>query len=320
VSARRLGQTAGYRLDLRPLHPLRYAGFEDGDFVHSADGHPLGSADAWAHARAETRDQRRCAWEVVRQGRRMVLEAELVSWPAPEPPRVQPDGSVIISRSALALALLAIPQDLPQGLLEGPYYPYAIPELRQLMAAAGIPERHAVQKARGETIRTTTQLVEVLAHFLIEDQLDFVLRDPLTGESRDLSVLASGPEFPVPRGLPQPPADRQVILADADLMRILEESLTAWSLGQRGACVGLPHRDEDGKLDGYRLSAIKRGSPFHQMGLRNGDILQEVDRVQLHSDALLQAVAETLRDASWVEIGLLRRGQPLTLVLDTLSP
>jgi hypothetical protein len=316
VTARKLRNTAGYHLDLGPLHSLRYAGFEDGDFVYSANGHPLGTADAWHLARERTRGQTRCVWEVARQGSHMELSAELVQWPAPEPPQSQPDGTVLISRTALVLALQALPEGLQEEPSVGPYYPHGGHELQQVMIAAGLPEFHAVNAGGKKLVRSSHQLLEVIGRLLVEDQSDFVLRDVHTGQSQALRVLATGPAFPAPPWPPQLSDGLQVVLVDAELLQILGDSMIGWSKGQKErACRGLAHRGEDGQIDGYRLSAIQRRGSFEQMGFRNGDILHSIDGLELRGGDQLRVAGESLRNTSWAEVKLRRRGETVTLFL-----
>jgi hypothetical protein len=318
VTARKRGKLEGYRLELNLRHPLRHAGFEDGDFVWSVNGHSLGTADAWHLARDGTRDQHRCVWEVMRRGSHRLLRAELVPWPAPQPPRPREDGTVVVSRSALARALTAVPDRLREAHSAGPYYPQGQRELQQLMLAAGLPEDYAVNAAGKRLIRSAPQLLEVLERLLSVDEADFVLRHRLTGESLGLRVLATGPAFPSPPLPERPPG--QMVFVDDYLLTELEDTLAAWSRNQKGAaCTALLHRGEDGEFDGYRLAAIQRDSPFEEMGFRNGDILQSIHGMKERNRDQLEAAVTALRGASWVEVRIRRRGKPLTLILDGMS-
>jgi general secretion pathway protein C len=45
----------------------------------------------------------------------------------------------------------------------------------------------------------------------------------------------------------------------------------------------VPHKGPDGQVDGYRLSGIRRKSVFHQLGIKNGDIVHGVNGKSLNS-------------------------------------
>jgi type II secretion system protein C len=45
----------------------------------------------------------------------------------------------------------------------------------------------------------------------------------------------------------------------------------------------VPHKGTDGKIDGYRLSGIRRKSVFHKLGIKNGDIVHGVNGAPLTS-------------------------------------
>ena len=45
----------------------------------------------------------------------------------------------------------------------------------------------------------------------------------------------------------------------------------------------IPHKDEGGQIDGYRLSGIRRNSIFYKLGVKNGDIIHNVNGMPLDS-------------------------------------
>lgn len=74
----------------------------------------------------------------------------------------------------------------------------------------------------------------------------------------------------------------------------------------------VPHKDADGNIDGYRLSAIRRGSLFDKLGIRNGDIVHGVNGMPLVStDAAFQAY-QTLQNDSSFSFEVTRRNQRQT--------
>jgi hypothetical protein len=70
---------------------------------------------------------------------------------------------------------------------------------------------------------------------------------------------------------------------------------------------------KDGKPDGFKLYAIRPTSLYAKMGLLNGDTLQTINGLDLTSaDKALDAYTK-IRDATKIEVKLLRRGTPVTL-------
>lgn len=72
----------------------------------------------------------------------------------------------------------------------------------------------------------------------------------------------------------------------------------------------------DGKAEGFKLYAIRPSSVYAALGFRNGDTLATINGAAMTSaDVALAAYAE-LRKAKHLEVGVLRRGKPVTLVYD----
>lgn len=83
------------------------------------------------------------------------------------------------------------------------------------------------------------------------------------------------------------------------------------------SCRVLLHRGPDGEYDGYRLSAIRRGSVADLAGLKNGDIVSAVQDLPLRSMADGTALLEALLAdrPSEVRVALRRRGEPVILTI-----
>lgn len=79
----------------------------------------------------------------------------------------------------------------------------------------------------------------------------------------------------------------------------------------------LLHRGPDGEYDGYRLSAIRRGSLADKLGIRNGDIIHNVNGTSLNSvPGAMEAfsgLTGNLQGGSKFQFEVTRRGQPVTL-------
>ncbi len=73
-----------------------------------------------------------------------------------------------------------------------------------------------------------------------------------------------------------------------------------------------PH-SKDGRSDGLAISRIKRGSIFSKLGLRNGDIIQEINNKGLSNPEDIFALYENLKSGSSASLQISRRGRPRTL-------
>lgn len=69
----------------------------------------------------------------------------------------------------------------------------------------------------------------------------------------------------------------------------------------------------DGKPDGFKLYAIRPSSFYARLGFSNGDTLQTVNGLPLDSADKALELYSKLRDAKSFEVGITRRGKPLTL-------
>ncbi len=73
---------------------------------------------------------------------------------------------------------------------------------------------------------------------------------------------------------------------------------------------------KDGRVEGYKIFAVRPRSMLGALGIRSGDVLLEVSGHSLRSiDAAMEAYAE-LRDEDAVDVTLRRRGETLTLRIE----
>jgi general secretion pathway protein C len=73
-----------------------------------------------------------------------------------------------------------------------------------------------------------------------------------------------------------------------------------------------PHY-KDGNSDGLAISRIKRGSIFSKLGLRNGDIVQEINGSSLTSPEDILSMYEKLKSGDQTSLEITRRGRKKTL-------
>jgi type II secretion system protein C len=71
--------------------------------------------------------------------------------------------------------------------------------------------------------------------------------------------------------------------------------------------------DAAGKANGYKVVSVDKGSLANKLGIMQDDVLQEVNGFQLKNAEDSKKAHETLRNASKLEVKLLRRGKVETL-------
>jgi len=73
---------------------------------------------------------------------------------------------------------------------------------------------------------------------------------------------------------------------------------------------------EGNKSSGYRIAAIRPGTTFERLGFQGGDILQQVNGVDLSTPEKLYTVFQNLKDEKKVSVNILRQGQKSTLTYE----
>jgi general secretion pathway protein C len=74
----------------------------------------------------------------------------------------------------------------------------------------------------------------------------------------------------------------------------------------------VPHF-ENGQSIGFRLFAIRRGSLFDKIGLKNGDIITSINGTEMTDPGRAMAMLQELRDTSNLSVSTIRNQQPLEL-------
>jgi len=75
----------------------------------------------------------------------------------------------------------------------------------------------------------------------------------------------------------------------------------------------LLHRGPDGEFDGYRLSAIRRNTLADQLGIRNGDVVHNVNGQALNSVQGAMGAYQGLQNENNFTFEITRRGERVTL-------
>jgi len=73
---------------------------------------------------------------------------------------------------------------------------------------------------------------------------------------------------------------------------------------------------EGNKPAGYRLAAIRPGTTFERLGFQGGDILQQVNGLDLSSPEKIYTIFQNLKDEKKVSVNILRQGQKNTLTYE----
>jgi type II secretion system protein C len=78
----------------------------------------------------------------------------------------------------------------------------------------------------------------------------------------------------------------------------------------------VPHKGPDGNVDGYRLSGIRKGSVFEQLGVKNGDIIHSVNGKDLTSVSNAMDAYSSLGSEKAFTFEVTRRNQRQTMQYD----
>ncbi len=70
---------------------------------------------------------------------------------------------------------------------------------------------------------------------------------------------------------------------------------------------------KDGETQGFRVFAIRRGSLFQQLGLRNNDVVQRINGMELTDPTRAMGLFEELKGETRLSVDVLRGGEPRTL-------
>jgi len=73
---------------------------------------------------------------------------------------------------------------------------------------------------------------------------------------------------------------------------------------------------EGNKSAGYRIAAIRPGTTFEHLGFQGGDILQQVNGLDIASPEKLYTIFQNLKDEKKVSVDILRQGQKTTLTYE----
>ncbi len=70
---------------------------------------------------------------------------------------------------------------------------------------------------------------------------------------------------------------------------------------------------KNGQSNGFRIYSIKSGSLFQKIGLKNGDVLQNVNGMEINSPEKALEIYSKLKEESRIRLDVLRRGQKTSM-------
>lgn len=73
---------------------------------------------------------------------------------------------------------------------------------------------------------------------------------------------------------------------------------------------------EGNRSAGYRIAAIRPGSAFEQLGFRGGDVIQQVNNVDLSTPDKMYTIFQNLKDEKRVTVNILRQGQKSSIMYE----
>jgi general secretion pathway protein C len=130
---------------------------------------------------------------------------------------------------------------------------------------------------------------------------------------------SAAPGAPQAAGTSTPPAGDIRVERLADNRFSIDEagvtSLTT-NINQYMTQVRLIPFFEGNKSAGYRIAAIRPGTTFEQLGFQGGDVLQQVNGLDVSSPEKLYTIFQNLKDEKKVSVNILRQGQKNTLTYE----
>jgi general secretion pathway protein C len=148
-----------------------------------------------------------------------------------------------------------------------------------------------------------------------------VLLENLQTGRLELLTFAAAPVRPAPAAAPAAPAaaTRPAPVAAIDLPKATVEKYLANLPDLLASALATPrYRDVDGRrvVDGFELSQVRVGGVAAELGLRDGDVLTEVNGEALDGMPAVMRLFAQASSMSRATVVVLRGGQRLTFVLN----
>ncbi len=118
------------------------------------------------------------------------------------------------------------------------------------------------------------------------------------------AMAAAVPGVPMPSGAGiQNVGENEFTVARTEVDSALE------NMGQLFTQIRAVPHFEGGQSVGFRLFAIRRGSLFDRIGLKNGDIIRTINGSEMNDPSKAVALLQELRNAGNLEVGIIRNQQ-----------
>jgi general secretion pathway protein C len=129
---------------------------------------------------------------------------------------------------------------------------------------------------------------------------------------------SAAPGAPQAAGTSSPPADINVTRLSDNRYSIDEAGVAQLSgnINQFMTQIRLIPFFEGNKSAGYRIAAIRPGTTFDRLGFQGGDVLQQVNGLDVSSPEKLYTIFQNLKDEKKVAVNILRQGQKNTLTYE----
>jgi general secretion pathway protein C len=204
--------------------------------------------------------------------------------------------------------------------------------------SAGMPALDAVKKIRllGTVVGDGAQSLAVVEHLTGRRQAAYRLGDQVEGvgmvsdirkesilltqgplqEELFLDILQQAAPAVVPAGAVVAPASAP---GSGPLRRSVDRAELSQMLSDVPKLMtqarAIPYMNE-GKVDGFRMDFIMKGSFFEKIGLQAGDVLQRINGVELRDPGMALGLFQQLRNERTVAVDVLRNSQRTTLTYD----
>jgi general secretion pathway protein C len=137
--------------------------------------------------------------------------------------------------------------------------------------------------------------------------------------SRTRSIAPPAP--PVTASSPSPPiagGEIRVTKLGENLFALDEATVSqlTGNINQYMTNVRLIPYFEGNRSAGYRVAAIRPGSAFEQLGFRGGDVIQQVNNVELSTPDKVYTIFQNLKDEKRVTVNILRQGQKSSIMYE----
>lgn len=133
------------------------------------------------------------------------------------------------------------------------------------------------------------------------------VRETLTVQVEGDPGRMSAPQAraPIPRVAPRPSGDQSSWVLDKQEVASVLENLPQLLTKARV----VPNLSPDGKNNGFRVVSISPASFYERIGLRNGDVLQRINGIEVKDPQTFMQVFTQLKDESNITLDLLRNNQ-----------